>query len=329
MAKRKRPVYDQTWLEAEIVAQPVSAKQLTEPRVLVRRRKHLMVGTRDQELIYLEGPAAISLFTGAGGIDLGLEQAGFISVCQVEWDEACCETLLMNRPECFAHSALIQGDIHQVTTGMILNEARLRVGETHIVAGGPPCQGFSTSGKRSPTDARNDLVFQFLRVIDEAKPKFFMFENVPGFTNFNKGAYMKCFLERAYGAYYELVYGLVDAVEYGVPQYRCRFICMGTRRDLAQCDGMMCALPRPVCFSDDDRRTIKLIKKASLFNTGEADNFKRAPGIRYFPDRPVLCPPGPVGPTGGRSQAFHEFYAKLEKEEPDRLVKEVVDDDAA
>lgn len=315
------------WHEAEIVAEAIKTKDLTEPRTLVRRRCGNVSGSRGEEILYLPGPAVISLFTGAGGFDLGIEQAGFCTVVQHEWGKEPCETLMANRPRCFRHAALIQGDIRTTPTSMLLEHGNLRVGEAHLLIGGPPCQGFSTSNSNrgKTNDQRNDLVFEYLRVVRESQPRFFCFENVPGFMELNKGAYFEAFLEAGYGAYYELVYGLIDCSEYGVPQRRVRFICQGTRRDIADIDGTIATLPKPHCFGKKDLRLIQTVESAPLF-TAEYDKLTHAPGIRYFPDRPVLRPPRPTNWTnddGGsrRSREFIEFYDRLEHEEPDRIVR--------
>lgn len=290
------------WDEAEVIGEPVKAPRdgAFLPRVLVKRRLADLHGPRGEFIQCVHGAGtAISLFTGAGGFDLGLEQAGFVSVVQHEWDVACCETLIVNRPHAFRHAALIQGDICYTPTSMILGEAGLRVGEADIVCGGPPCQGFSTANSNRPRaeregDHRNDLVFQFLRVVGEARPKFFIFENVPGFLSFNKGAYFQTFLRAAFDRYYELVYGLINAVEYGVPQNRCRFICMGTRRDLFEIEGTLGGLPAPQTLSKRDLKRIEIWTPSPLFKSESLELLLHPPGIRYFPDRPVLVPPRPI-----------------------------------
>jgi DNA (cytosine-5)-methyltransferase 1 len=322
------------WPEAEIVADPVAAKELDAPRVLVRRRVPDIVGPHGEEVFYLPGPSHISLFTGAGGMDIGLEQAGFCTLVQHEWWDAACETLLLNRPGFFRHAALIQGDIRQTPTSMLLGEAGLRVGECDIVTGGPPCQGFShANSNRRAEDPRNSLVFEFLRVVREAQPRIFIMENVPGFCELRKGWFVEEFLKTAYAAYYELVYGIVNAVEHGVPQYRNRFFCTGTRRDLWECDGKLAALPPPTHFHQGDLDKMeKLAGRPCLFpdviigDAEELELLRQAPGIRYFPDRLVIKPPCPVASGGGgRTKVFLEFYRQLRREEPDRLVFEPVE----
>lgn len=325
-----------TWPQASIIDAPLTAGKKSgwdgSPRVLVRRNPTMLRGPHGEDIFYINGcGTVISLFTGAGGMDLGLEMASMVTLCQHEWMPEACETLIANRPRVFANAALIQGDIRRTPTEMILREAGLRVGECHIVCGGPPCQGFSTANsnrKRGETegDARNDLVFEFLRVVNEVQPQFFIMENVAGLLSFNKGSYFKAFLERAYGCFYELVYGLVNAAEYHVPQYRTRFICMGTRRDLWACDGMLAGLPKPECFHQADLDKIQAFARMPLWGE-ELELLQHPPGIRYFPDRPVLVPPQPIGRRAGdddeergRSKSFINFYRRLRREEPDRIV---------
>lgn len=312
--------HPRTWAEAEVLAEPV--KNASAPIVLVRRRDSGLVSPDNADLAYFDRPPAISTFTGCGGMDLGIDQAGFMVVVQHESDELCCQTLIANRPNCFRHAALIQGDIRVTPTSMLLREANLRVGEAHLVTGGPPCQGFSTSGKRDLKDFRNTLIFEFLRVVREAQPSFFLFENVPGFVTLAQGAFFEAFLREAHAGYYELVYGLLDAAEYGVPQHRVRFFCSGTRRDLAEIEGVLGSLPKPQCFSMGDLKVIRA-------GGEQAERLMHAPGIRYFSDRPVLRPPAPTARiSGARTKTFLKFYEQLERDEPDRIVRDPVNTEA-
>lgn len=308
--------------------QPLKSKDLKEPIVLVRRRESDLCGPNGEEIALFPSYPVISLFTGAGGFDLGIEQAGFCSVVQHEWDKSACETLMDNRPMCFRHAALIQGDIRNTPTGMILREGGLRVGEAYMLIGGPPCQGFTwaNSNRGKERDDRNDLVLEYLRVVNEAKPRFFIMENVPGFQELHRGAYMTEFLRRAFDCYYELVYGLIDASSYGVPQCRCRFICMGTRRDVHEIEGHLATLPRPQNFGQRDLDLINSIAPGPLFEP-LAQHLMQAPGIRYYPDRPVLKTPQPLASadeSGGdrrMSATYIKFYRDLHLKEPDRIPK--------
>jgi len=316
----------EAWVEASVVEQPRKTKNAAEPRVLVRRNTITLLSPDGNDIAYFPEMPCISLFTGAGGFDLGMERAGFCSVVQHEIDDSCCQTLMINRPNVFRHSALIQGDIRLTPTSMLLREAGLRVGEAYVLTGGPPCQGFSTSNSNrgKVEEKRNDLVFELLRVVREAQPKFFIFENVPGFQELSGGEYFELFLKTAYGAYYELVYGMVNAVEYGVPQDRTRFMCIGTRRDLADNEGLLGSLPRPQCFAESDLDKIKIYQSMPLFHARDEENLTRPPGIRYFPDRPILRVPRPTHHGHGRSKTFLDFYRKLEESEPDRIVRDPV-----
>jgi len=311
------------WPEARVLREPLREKDLHEPVLLVERtRSKSIISPHGDEFVSLPGQPVISLFTGCGGMDIGIEHAGFCCVLQHEWCQAPCQTLIANRPRYFRHAALIQGDIRKTPTTMILEHAGLRVGQAEIVCGGPPCQGFTTANSnalKGKYDRRNDLVFEYLRVVRETQPAFFVFENVPGFQSFNKGEYAQAFLHAAYESGYEIVYGLADACEYGAPQHRTRFLGMGTRRDIALIDHMLAGLPAPTHFNEPDLSILRAINGAPLF-TREQKRMQRTPGIRYFPDRSVLVAPDP---THGqvRSKTFMDFYDRLERDEPDRLVQ--------
>ncbi|MEA2703047.1 MAG: (cytosine-5)-methyltransferase 1, partial [Actinomycetota bacterium] len=122
-------------------------------------------------------PAVVSLFSGALGLDLGLEAAGFEVRVAVEANRNAAETIRKNRPDI----PVIERRIEQVTTEEILAEAGLEPGEPTVVSAGPSCQAFSTAGQRgSVADPRGELFRQFLRVVREARPRFFVMENVRG-----------------------------------------------------------------------------------------------------------------------------------------------------
>ena len=119
-----------------------------------------------------------SFFSGAMGLDIGLEQAGIEITLAVELDEGCCQTIKQNRPEL----DLIQSDINDLTVNQ-LREYRKCDGDVFLIVGGPPCQSFSPGGKRAAlSDPRGNLIYTYFRLIKEIRPEFFIFENVANIT---------------------------------------------------------------------------------------------------------------------------------------------------
>lgn len=200
---------------------------------------------------------SISLFTGAYGLDLGLEQAGFHTVTVVEKDRDAVKTIALNRP--FLQESAIAREIQNVTSqqlleegGRVLNLGRaLKPQEVDLVTGGPPCQPFSTAGKRgSVMDPRGSLFMDFIRIVKEVQPRFFLMENVKGLLSASlrhrpinqrgkdypplepdeiPGSALKVVLSEMKEIGYNVVYNLLEAADYGVPQNRERVIFIGSR----------------------------------------------------------------------------------------------------
>lgn len=177
----------------------------------------------------------ISLFSGAGGMDIGFEAAGFEVAVAVEVDPACCDTLRANRPDL----KIINKSIVDVGAKEILDEARLKVGEAALVVGGPPCQSFSLAGRRRGLDdERGRLLFEYVRIVRETLPVGFVLENVKGLTNWDGGRAMQTLVEelekpiehdgKTY-KYHVSTPKVLNAVDYGVPQIRERLILVGNR----------------------------------------------------------------------------------------------------
>lgn len=179
---------------------------------------------------------AISLFSGVGGLDFGFEAAAFETAVAVELDQACCRTLSLNRSW-----PIINEDIHNVTTSQILEMARLAPGEADTLIGGPPCQPFSKSGYWASGDAkrlddkRADTLGAYLRVLEEARPKTFMLENVYGLAYRGKSEGLDRILSgiekinsRA-GTNYKPVWSVLNAASFGVPQLRERIFIVASR----------------------------------------------------------------------------------------------------
>lgn len=174
--------------------------------------------------------SAISLFSGAGGLDLGFSAAAFDVKAAVEMDPAACQTLRTNWPK--LRRRLVQRPLEAVPTSELLGIAGLSVGEAGIVFGGPPCQSWCVAGNRLGfDDPRGRSLFEFCRVVREAQPRTFCIENVPGLLRYG-GSDLLARIRDAVSsnsASYELTAQVVNAAEYGVPQTRRRLFIVGWR----------------------------------------------------------------------------------------------------
>lgn len=170
----------------------------------------------------------IDLFAGCGGLSTGFEMAGFNIPVAIEKDEWASETYQANHPE----TKVITEDITEIKNPLDIIEKGIQIDG---IIGGPPCQGFSLSGKRDPKDPRNSLFMDFIRFIKDFQPKFFMMENVPGLLSMKtaNGELVKDLIVSEYEkAGYNSTYKILNAAEYGVPQSRTRVIFIGIRKDL-------------------------------------------------------------------------------------------------
>ena len=204
-------------------------------------------------------PISISLFAGAYGLDLGLEKAGIQTVSLVEIEPDATKTISLNRPH--LSRCAVPRDICKVSAKTLLEEGGqilgldrpLRAAQVDLVTGGPPCQSFSTAGKRgSVGDPRGSLFMDFIRIVDEIKPRFFIMENVKGLLSAPirhrphdrrglgfpqlepdemPGAALQVILAEMKRIGYEVVYGLLNTADYGVPQVRERVIFIGYKGD--------------------------------------------------------------------------------------------------
>lgn len=162
----------------------------------------------------------VSLFSGAGGLDLGFLMAGHEIVWANDLYEDAVETYRRNIGE-----HIVCEDISNIDASFIP--------ECDIVIGGFPCQGFSVANtKRHINDERNTLYRQLIRIIDEKRPKFFVAENVKGLTNLGKGEVFKMILNDFEELGYLVKYRVLNAADYGVPQTRQRVFIVGVRNDV-------------------------------------------------------------------------------------------------
>lgn len=169
---------------------------------------------------------AVSLFSGGGGLDLGLSLAGFDFKYSNDEVQYYCDTIAYNFPNCITEAK----DIREIK-GLEIREL-IKAKRISLIAGGPPCQAFSILGKRgSFADLRGQLVFDYVRLINELKPEAFIFENVPGLLTLNNGEdWEKLYYHFQVETGYNIHTDILNAANYGVPQIRKRVFVVGFRQ---------------------------------------------------------------------------------------------------
>lgn len=252
---------------------------------------------------------AISLFSGAGGFDLGIEAAGFSTLFATDIDAACCETLRANKDNAakfnkpfLMNAMIVQSCVKELDAGEILSRLGLRPGEIELMIGGPPCQSFSVIGRRN---GRNDpngvLIDEYLRLLAGIQPKVFIFENVKGIKSIDGGMLFDDLTERMRQPGPNLRYTLssfcLNASDYGVPQNRERVFVIGCDSGI-QIDCIPSPLERLGCQNGHrpERRTV-------------ADAF------RGLPEAESAFPPNHKGRK--HSERIAERYASLSPGERD------------
>lgn len=168
----------------------------------------------------------IDLFSGAGGLSLGFEQAGFRQLLSVEMESDYCQTYRTN----FPHHQLLQKDLTALTEQDLLNY--LNGQSVDLVIGGPPCQGFSMAGKIGRTfadDPRNHLFKEFVRIVKTVQPHFFVMENVARLYTHNSGKTRTEIIRAFQNIGYLVECKVLNAADFGVPQVRSRVIFIGRR----------------------------------------------------------------------------------------------------
>jgi len=215
-----------------------------------------------------------SFFSGAMGLDLGFELGGLAPTMAVEIDKDCCNTIRTNRPEL----TLVDRSVSELDADS-LRRIRDHSGDVFLMIGGPPCQSFSSGGNRAAlSDPRGNLIYEYMRLIGEVRPRFFLFENVanlvtaalrhrkiedrPGkrwsLKSYNGGKFdhltdakpldadelsgtaIRQILSDFKLLGYKVVFGVLNSADYGAPQHRLRFVMIGSR------DGESVSLPDPM-----------------------------------------------------------------------------------
>lgn len=170
----------------------------------------------------------IDLFAGAGGFAEGFLKVGVnILLANDIWEPAA-----LTYKENHKDVDFILKDIYELDGKELLKRLKLDEGELDIIIGGPPCQGFSTVGKRNKNDPRNNLFKEYLRIVSKIKPKVFVMENVTGILSMERGRVLTNIISSFKDIGYKIDYKVLNAADYGVPQIRERVIFIGTRLDI-------------------------------------------------------------------------------------------------
>lgn len=194
------------------------------------------------------GLKAISLFSGAGGLDVGFERAGYQTIWANEFDHDAASAWRTNRPA--SSHVMVEGDINDH-----IDELREYEGKADVLFGGPPCQGFSVAGKMNPDDERSTLVWSFLDAVAIVKPRVFVIENVAALARLAKWKPVReGIVSRAHELGYEITYRVHLASDYGVPENRERVIFVGVREGSGDTERLYDALKsyrrRPAALRD-------------------------------------------------------------------------------
>lgn len=266
----------------------------------------------------------LSLFSGAGGLDIGFADAGFDIIASVEVEDKFCATLRLNS------GAGKQFPAAHVNCIDIREFKPDGLGKIDFIIGGPPCQTFSAAGRRAngvlgTSDSRGVLFKEYVRLLKEIQPQGFLFENVYGIIGAQQGKPWQEILKSFSAAGYHLFYRILDAADYGVPQHRERLIIVGLRT------GSFC-FPRPTHGPDSlDHQGFYTAREAieGLFLTAEEaksgiggryGNLLDAipPGLNYSFYTEQMGHPHPV--FAWRSK-FSDFLYKADPDEPVRTIK--------
>lgn len=249
----------------------------------------------------------LSLFTGGGGLDIGLEMAGLETVVCVDNDSESCKTLRFNRPEWHVY----EGDVRAFDPK----------GKFDLVVGGPPCQGFSTAGKGNPDDPRNFLWREYFRIVEKVRPLALLLENVAGMANKKNSHHLNEFIAHLEQLGYSVSYGILNAADFGVPQERKRLILLaglGWKPELPTPTHSASKISAKEAIGD----LVKIAKRSTINHEpndhaphvverwrglaeGEVDpNYRRG---RIYSDRPspTIRAGGGHGPRGDHLAGFH------------------------
>lgn len=199
-----------------------------------------------------DAPTVISTFAGCGGSSLGYSMAGYRELLAAEWDDNAAKTFRLNFPDV----TFYEGDIANLSVNEALTSSGIAEGELDVLDGSPPCQGFSTAGKRDMHDPRSQLFREYIRLLRGLMPRTFVMENVSGMI---KGKMKLTFVEilrQLKESGYQVSARLLNTQYFNVPQTRERIIFIGTRNDL----NIVPSHPKPAMHPVSVRQALAQIK---------------------------------------------------------------------
>jgi DNA (cytosine-5)-methyltransferase 1 len=274
-------------------------------------------------------PTVVSLFAGCGGSSLGYKWAGYRELLAIDFDKNAVETFKLNFPSV----PVWERDIKTVTGQEILEACGLKQGALDVLDGSPPCQGFSTSGRRDVNDPRNDLFQEYVRLIKEIRPRVFVMENVGGMVKGKmKGRFIEV-MKTLKALPYQVKCRLMNAKNYNVPQSRSRLIWIGARNDIGKEPSFPTPMKQVISVKrvvaglpEDPSRTlsdlgVEIWKKC---RNGEAFDKYHPRGIwfngcKVNPNRPCPTIEKTVMPSGGGGLFHWQFPRTLNMAELKRV----------
>ena len=261
-----------------------------------------------------------SIFSGAGGLDIGFRRAGFDIAMSLDKDADCCSTIRQNT----AGGIVLHRDITQVS----FEKLHSQIGMVAFVIGGPPCQSFSAAGRRAGgiagiNDARGSMYAHYCNLLKIFQPVGFLFENVRGILSSNKGKDWGTIQDAFAELGYTLSFSLLDAADYGVPQHRKRLILVGHKTEAFR-------FPQPTHGPDSRQGTAYISAGTAIADLDEPNEVVPPYGGKYghlLPDIPpgqnyafYTARMGHPQPKFAWRSRFSDFLYKLDPDQPSRTL---------
>lgn len=248
----------------------------------------------------------VDLFSGAGGMSVGVRLAGLNKVASVEIDKDASNTIRKNFPE----SIHFEIPIQELTEAVL--EKKLGGKKVNVIFGGPPCQGFSVAGLRNPDDPRNKLFREYIRFVKHFQPEFVVMENVPGILTMEGGTvYREIIKQFAEAGYPNMTARILEAATFGVPQLRTRAIFIGNRLGLEN------PYPKEILSKGNYKSIESAIDDLKHVSRNASINHEWTRHSEEFEQRIAKVPHG-----GSLYETFRDAFKRQHKGVPSMAVKE-------